>query len=654
MANKNKNTNELVDHSDEDATSELEITEVFRNRLVRGADKIEVDEHTYDIADADIRLTDKSKVELKSALKKQKAKVEALEFEFEKAETRRRSLEEEVIAFKEIAETFSAQALQSQRERTETDAKLTAEIERSAELQQSLEEMGAAIDDARSSAGDARAKADAAIDKSRELKHAVDDSRKQLLALEKTVTMREKSVAKLRTKLRKSKEQKQPLVETTRIAKLQLSEMEKELSAARTEVASLSSYIDARQEEWEPRNSQLAELTSELADERETAQILRQDLDKRTRDNEALRQQLESATEQLERNQSELNATRAQNLELDLALNEHAAVELDQNRVLLAEQEGQLAAWNARIEELEKDNLRLEKYADSLRGRLQDQLTLAGDAIAIREVLESRLEKANQKMLDLSTRVQAEKERADVVETRNKEMEENFEREVRQIRFELSSAQDTLSDKETLAEELASDLVDHRSFRQALEAQLGEIEEQSDTRIRRLSKDLKRAVLEVQELERKIKMKDQTIGDLMRELASHSDQEVPAINSDSGLQRIEGFRSEESPHRQPAEKDRIARLLVGKADGRELRFPLFKDRLTIGRTSHNDIQLNMQYVSRRHAVLSTDDGKTRVIDWGSRNGVFVNSKRVTEKILASGDVVTIGTTEFRYEERNKR
>jgi pSer/pThr/pTyr-binding forkhead associated (FHA) protein len=81
---------------------------------------------------------------------------------------------------------------------------------------------------------------------------------------------------------------------------------------------------------------------------------------------------------------------------------------------------------------------------------------------------------------------------------------------------------------------------------------------------------------------------------------------------------------------------------------------LFKNRLTIGRTSHNDIQLNMHYVSRRHAVISTDHGQTRVIDWGSKNGVFVNDEQVTERILKSGDTVSIGTAEFRYEERLKR
>ncbi|HKJ20593.1 MAG TPA: FHA domain-containing protein, partial [Woeseiaceae bacterium] len=100
--------------------------------------------------------------------------------------------------------------------------------------------------------------------------------------------------------------------------------------------------------------------------------------------------------------------------------------------------------------------------------------------------------------------------------------------------------------------------------------------------------------------------------------------------------------------------ERVTRVLLGKVGNKLLRFPLFKDRLTIGRTMDNDIHLNATYISRRHAVVQADGDATRVIDWGSRNGVFVNSKRITEHFLKNGDIVTIGNVHFRYEERPKR
>ena len=74
----------------------------------------------------------------------------------------------------------------------------------------------------------------------------------------------------------------------------------------------------------------------------------------------------------------------------------------------------------------------------------------------------------------------------------------------------------------------------------------------------------------------------------------------------------------------------------------------------IGRTVQNDIQIRAHYISRRHAVVVTDDNGTKVVDWGSKNGVFVNKNRVSEQQLKNGDTVTIGTAEFKYEERARR
>ena len=120
------------------------------------------------------------------------------------------------------------------------------------------------------------------------------------------------------------------------------------------------------------------------------------------------------------------------------------------------------------------------------------------------------------------------------------------------------------------------------------------------------------------------------------------------------IQEIDDRMSERIDDRTRPPGERVTRLLVGKIDQQELRFPLFKDRLTIGRTQQNDIQLDAPYISRRHAVVATEGDATRVIDWGSKNGVYVNSRRVTEHFLKNGDIVTIGNAKFRYEERPKR
>ena len=199
-----------------------------------------------------------------------------------------------------------------------------------------------------------------------------------------------------------------------------------------------------------------------------------------------------------------------------------------------------------------------------------------------------------------------------------------------------------------------SDLVDHRSFRQALETQLGEVEQESSDSLAGLNKELAKARRSAEDLERNLRNKDTVITELMQELAGRSDSIELKDESNNGLQGIDGFKAETDEDQTLGDRDRVTRQLIGNADGQELRFPLFKDRLTIGRTSDNDIQLNMQYISRRHAVISIDHNQTRVIDWGSKNGVFVNDTKVTERILQRGDIVTIGTTDFRFEERTKR
>ena len=115
-----------------------------------------------------------------------------------------------------------------------------------------------------------------------------------------------------------------------------------------------------------------------------------------------------------------------------------------------------------------------------------------------------------------------------------------------------------------------------------------------------------------------------------------------------------GEQPEKGTRQVGKDRDKVTRVLIGSIGDQILRFPLFKDRLTIGRTEDNDIQLKLSYISRRHAVVMTEGDSTRVIDWGSKNGVYVNSKRVKEHFLSNGDIVAVGNAKFRYEERRKR
>ncbi len=73
-------------------------------------------------------------------------------------------------------------------------------------------------------------------------------------------------------------------------------------------------------------------------------------------------------------------------------------------------------------------------------------------------------------------------------------------------------------------------------------------------------------------------------------------------------------------------------------------------RLTrIGRNQDNDIMLNNDRVSRYHAEIVRDDEAFRVVDQGSRNGVWINGQRVQDSAeLKPGDRLRIGRQEFTF------
>jgi pSer/pThr/pTyr-binding forkhead associated (FHA) protein len=88
--------------------------------------------------------------------------------------------------------------------------------------------------------------------------------------------------------------------------------------------------------------------------------------------------------------------------------------------------------------------------------------------------------------------------------------------------------------------------------------------------------------------------------------------------------------------------DARLKILGGPASGQLI--PISKNKLIVGREEDCHLHLTSEYVSRHHCVLLLDEYTLRIRDLGSRNGTFVNGKRIGsgETILASGDVVTVG------------
>jgi chromosome segregation ATPase len=328
--------------------------------------------------------------------------------------------------------------------------------------------------------------------------------------------------------------------------------------------------------------------------------------------------------------------------------------EAEHDRQLLQQQAGQIASAKSTIIELREQITRTESYADSLRQKLQDIDADSSEADDSREFLQLSLTQATQNLAELTAELSAKKADNEALARELDGIREAHEEEIRMIRFELGEAQETVAQHELVTEQLASDLVDTRSFKFELEKTLSQTEQENQSHIEKLEKENRRLQQKAADNEQKLQTKSEAINCLLAELAKKSEQIESIGDIENVIQDIDNRMSERIDERSNKDKDRVTRVLIGTVDGQELRFPLFKNRLTIGRTEQNDIQLDATYVSRRHAVVVTDHDATRIIDWGSKNGVMVNSTRITEHFLKNGDTVTIGTADFRYEERPKR
>jgi signal transduction histidine kinase len=98
----------------------------------------------------------------------------------------------------------------------------------------------------------------------------------------------------------------------------------------------------------------------------------------------------------------------------------------------------------------------------------------------------------------------------------------------------------------------------------------------------------------------------------------------------------------------------MATLFVMQGRDRGKRFDVRSEPLTLGRDGTNRIQLNDSEISRRHAeVRRTEDGLL-LSDLASSNGTFVNTEKVTERLLKNGDRVQVGRTLLLFTDADDR
>jgi pSer/pThr/pTyr-binding forkhead associated (FHA) protein len=92
----------------------------------------------------------------------------------------------------------------------------------------------------------------------------------------------------------------------------------------------------------------------------------------------------------------------------------------------------------------------------------------------------------------------------------------------------------------------------------------------------------------------------------------------------------------------------MAKLILSM-DGLVLKeIPLTKERTTIGRKPHNDIQIDNLAVSGEHAVIVTILNDSFLEDLGSTNGTVVNGNAIKKHFLQNNDVVELGKYKLKF------
>ena len=618
MVSDNKNINRLSTEAADEPTTELEILSL---EMVPTDEELEMDASTFSLDEDDSEGDGRETLE--SNLRTKDERISNLQYDIEQLRARWVGLEKEISAREELTDILQGdlkaahknlaakdkQLSRNEREATALNAKLDAAIAARAKAEAAAAELGERLE---------------------ELTRQSDSDAARIAELEQALDAAANAP---------------PQVDQ---------DAQKRIDEGRQAIAELTTYIDGRKADWErlqcdveTLNARLAEKSGELAsqDGRLTAAA------SRAADAERARDRLDEA---LREARNEKTALKKERNRLKREIDDYRSEELAGNQELIARQAGMLAAGRQRIDELEAQCIRSERYADELRDKLATARDAATNSSDRHGNLQHELAIATEEVRGLEGQLQFEQDRAERLQQAKDQLEQELDEECRRLRFELGDAQDTIVEHATINEELTSNLLDHKAIKEALEEQLSKIGDEQAAVREKLEIRIRKLEQQVEDYERKIANKDNAISALLSELSNNS-RSIESIDEiESVIHEIDDRMSERIDDRVVADRERPTRLLIGNIDGQELRFPLFKDRLTIGRTVQNDIQLRAQYISRRHAVLLADEDGTKIVDWGSKNGVYVNNARISEQVLKNGDKVAIGTAEFIYEERSRR
>lgn len=93
--------------------------------------------------------------------------------------------------------------------------------------------------------------------------------------------------------------------------------------------------------------------------------------------------------------------------------------------------------------------------------------------------------------------------------------------------------------------------------------------------------------------------------------------------------------------------------LSGPSEGQIINLDGQKPELVLGRSHDVDISIDNKNISRKHAKFKQDIDGVWVEDLKSKNGVFVNGKKITEPVLLNdSDEIDLGDLKLKFTDSN--
>jgi hypothetical protein len=128
--------------------------------------------------------------------------------------------------------------------------------------------------------------------------------------------------------------------------------------------------------------------------------------------------------------------------------------------------------------------------------------------------------------------------------------------------------------------------------------------------------------------------------------ASRTDSQpdlAPSSPSAASIERTSVLPAREAPRASPVSPRRRAWLEL--EDGQQIN--LAGGRVCVGRGLDNDLVLDHESVSRRHAEIRRERGRLVIRDLGSTNGTRVDGRPIQERVLEPNATIHIGAVPLR-------